>query len=49
VYTSQQTAAEIMVKESRSTIGHVSKVRPINGSAVHLEFKLRMIMGPLEE
>ena len=40
-------AAGIMVKESRSTVGHVSKVRPINGRAVHLEFKFRMIVGPL--
>lgn len=48
MHTSQQTTAEIMVKESRGTVGHVSRVRPINGRAVHLEFKFRMIMGLLE-
>ena len=48
-YTSQQTAAEITAKKSRDTIGHVSRVRVINGSAVNLEFKLGMIMRPLEK
>jgi hypothetical protein len=47
IYTSQQTAAEIMAGKSRNTIGHVLRVRVINGSAVILEFELGVIIRPL--
>ena len=49
VYTYQQKAAEITAKKSRNTIDHISRVRLINGSAVSLEFKLGIIIRPLEK
>ena len=48
-YTYQWTAAENAAKKNSNKIGHVSRVRVINESAVNLEFKLEIIMRPLEK